>query len=733
MKRDLNNAFRRFWLIGSILALLALAVGLVLEIGVWQRTVAAATLVSLLISFGLAMHTNRARTLRRMQASGEWLLNGYIFGGWAIAGLVALYAGTIVWGIAVGDALPTATAFRLLPATYRVWDAALFLPHGMLAIAALAALFSWLAVIPGLNTEGQRRCQARIARFWHIAGFPTLVLVLLFLLSGGGWSGRFSPFELHYFSLGGLVPYSDAHRHYVAPFDAIYSGHWNDQAGQRPMAAATRTLVVALGGYSYSGALIVQAIIIGLAIGVCVGSLARSYGLWVALGFTGLAIGLARPFLITMMTEPLGLVAALLALAFFVEALRLRSPAHALLGFSLLCVGLWIRMGSMFTIPIVAAGIPLLFADTMRGRLKLLASAVAILVGIFGINFVLAEMFASAGSIGGNFAYTICGLARGTDWLECYRTFSAQLSEFETYEHARDVFLWDEALRAIRAHPSIFVGRLWDGIAAYVTSIPRFFLVGGYVPLFGPQRETVRWVVLALIPGWIFLMTRRERSRDILFFLIVSGSVVLSAAFVFFDDGGRVLMVTHVFIALMLVLGLSTPIARRADSQVPAISARTATVAVVASILVTAFAPVVSRAVAWSPPYVVSSRGDIHFVPPIPTLTGFLVIPDGAPRPSNVPALHASVFSEIIRFTKIDNDDWLRQRQFLTNALTRVPFALVTAPRINGVNQLNLYLAPPQVLTESGVRALRLEIEGQPSDRPASHSVYVIRRATPVE
>src|SRR5262249_28303030 len=192
--------------------------------------------------------------------------------------------------------LPTATVFRLLPATYRVWDAALFLPHGMLAIAGLAALFSWLAVIPGLNTEGQRRCQARIARFWRVAGFPTLVLVLLFLLSGGGWSGRFSPFEMHYLSLGGLVPYSDAHDYYAAPFEAIYSGHWNDTAGHRPMAAATGSLVVALGGYSYSGALIVQTIIIGLAIGVCVGSLARSYGLWVALGFTGLAIGLARPF-----------------------------------------------------------------------------------------------------------------------------------------------------------------------------------------------------------------------------------------------------------------------------------------------------------------------------------------------------------------------------------------------------------------------------------------------------
>src|SRR5262249_58848559 len=115
------------------------------------------------------------------------------------------------------------------------------------------------------------------------------------------------------------------------------------------------------------------------------------------------------------------------------------------------------------------------------------------------------------------------------------------------------------------------------------------------------------------------------------------------------------------------------------------IAARTAPVAVVESILAIAFARVVSGAVACSPPYAMSARGDIHFVPPIPTLTGFLVIPDGAPRPSNVPAMHASVFSEIIRFTKIDNDDWLRQAQFLTNALTRVPFELVTAPRINAL------------------------------------------------
>ena len=37
MKRR-NHAFRRFWLTGSILALLAITVGLILEMGVWQRT-----------------------------------------------------------------------------------------------------------------------------------------------------------------------------------------------------------------------------------------------------------------------------------------------------------------------------------------------------------------------------------------------------------------------------------------------------------------------------------------------------------------------------------------------------------------------------------------------------------------------------------------------------------------------------------------------------------------------
>src|SRR5262249_40303926 len=227
---------------------------------------AGAALISLLMSLGLAMRTNRARTLRRVQVPSEWLLNGYIIGGWAIAGLAVLYAGTIVWGIVTSDALPTATIFRLLPATHRVWDAALFLAHGMVALAALAALFSWLAAIPGVDPEGQQQREAHIARFWRIAGFPALILMLLFLLSGGGWRQRFSPFELHYMSLGGLVPYSDAHAYYAAPFEAIYFGRWNNIAAQRPIAAAARSLVLALGGYSYSAALTAQAIMIGLAI-----------------------------------------------------------------------------------------------------------------------------------------------------------------------------------------------------------------------------------------------------------------------------------------------------------------------------------------------------------------------------------------------------------------------------------------------------------------------------------
>ena len=72
----------------------------------------------------------------------------------------------------------------------------------------------------------------------------TILLAFLFAMSGGAWSGRYVALEFDYFSIGGLVPHSDALAYFGGIFDLAYTGHWNEAASWRPFAAAFRDLTV---------------------------------------------------------------------------------------------------------------------------------------------------------------------------------------------------------------------------------------------------------------------------------------------------------------------------------------------------------------------------------------------------------------------------------------------------------------------------------------------------------
>jgi hypothetical protein len=84
-------------------------------------------------------------------------------------------------------------------------------------------------------------------------------------------------------------------------------------------------------------------------------------------------------------------------------------------------------------------------------------------------------------------------------------------------------------------------------------------------------------------------------------------------------------------------------------------------------------------------------------------MTGFLVIADDAPRPNTIPALRASEFAYIIRSNRLQDDFG----PFLDQVLARVPFAFVGAGRMDGPNNTNIYIAPPEVLMRRNVWAWR--------------------------
>jgi hypothetical protein len=216
------------------------------------------------------------------------------------------------------------------------------------------------------------------------------------------------------------------------------------------------------GGFSYIGTLLVQAVLLAGAFMLALRSAAAWRGLWVAMALMGLLYGLVRPFLLTTMTEPLGLIWSLFSLCFFIEAFRRRSAAMAIIALAALTCGLFTRMGSMLTIPFLMIWIVVSFSTGRKPRVGLLAVLIGVLLFISVYNGLLARAFAAPAShIGANFSMVVCGLAHGGEWNECLHLFDSEIREGSIANV--DNFFYGEAARAFIADPIVSVKyMLWN-------------------------------------------------------------------------------------------------------------------------------------------------------------------------------------------------------------------------------------------------------------------------------
>ena len=162
---------------------------------------------------------------------------------------LSAYAIVIVYGWIAGYALPTVALFDVIPAMRGLAPWEPNAPNALFALAGVGAILEWLirlgespSTIERPRTVGTRR-GGRLALL-----FSAVFLTLLFMMSNGGWRGVINPADMNYVSIAGLLPHSDAGAYFLAAADLSVDGRWNPVASQRPIAAAIRTGIVALGG-----------------------------------------------------------------------------------------------------------------------------------------------------------------------------------------------------------------------------------------------------------------------------------------------------------------------------------------------------------------------------------------------------------------------------------------------------------------------------------------------------
>ncbi len=632
-------------------------------------------------------------------------------------GLAIVYAASTAFAWARGWGLPSTAA--IIDSPEGRWLAQKE-PHGVeiiLALSTIGAMTGWAARWRGVDRGAD---EARALRLLRLVGLPVLFGGLL-LSASAQWTGLWRQGDFSYVSIAGIVPFSDAGSYYADATDVVNSGFFGPVGARRPLAQAFRSTLMAAGGYNYAAMVVLQSLMIASAIFAASVAVTRWRGLWAGLAFAAIGYAVGREFTPTALTEPLGLFWGLCAVPPLVRALRDSSARHAVLAAGLIVLALFNRMGSMLTIPALLVWLVTCFGASLVDRIRIGAAALAVLIGIVGLNAVTAEVYTrDAGMTGSNFSYVLCGLAIGEDWSVCEQRYGDELPPSDHSEQAMVRLMYRKALENFAAHPSVIFERVSDGAYRFVKYLPQTLTQGYYsVSQSFPAGLPIYLLVAAVgLARFLPLMPRRER----VFWILFWSSVLVSSGLVYFDDGTRVMIAVYPIAGLFLASGLGP--AEQPDIAMVlrlAHASRAGTGALAAAALLL---------LCFATPWTVHRflRPAVYFPPNTPLaygrgrapgeqfvfggsrLTGELVVADDEPLRTDVPTLHLSDFLNIVRQSGVE-----AVQNLVTPEPPAVPFGFIDSPNlVSGEPTKYRYITPPAVVVRKDVPAWRLETAGMP-------------------
>ena len=641
-----------------------------------------------------------------------------------------VYLVSISVAAARGFALPTTALMRWSPAVSWLATNDYYVIYSLLLIVMSCVGASWLATWSGVTATSVE--EIRLTRQLNRSGLLLACCLFVFSLSAP-WSGLPREGDFGAASLGGLIPFSDAGGYFASAHDYFKDAFFSSFALRRPFAAAGRTVLLALGNFSYAGMLLIQAVLLATATWFGARAISRWRGLWAGLVYFCISFIISRSFIPTTLTEPIGLFWALFGMPFVIDGLRKGSWPLALLGLTFTSVALMTRMGAMFLIPMFALWMLWRFGKTWLAKLGLTAAMAAVFAAMISVNLAIESTYGHGRPVTGeNFSYTICGLSIGGDWSECPKRYSTELKGLPPGEKALTAFLYHRAFDNIRNNPRPLFGRLGLGAGAFIKSLPDTMLRGYlYIPVPWWFSTLIFYSISAF--GVICFIAMRGEQSEIEFWILILLGVVASAAVVYFDDGRRVLAVAYPFLATLVASGFKTPrtvIVKDAKPSYRLVSLGL-TVFFGGAVLLCAG----PRAVAAVLQQMTLSDTDrrsapnMHYLRGGRRVTGFLVIADGEVLPTEVPAMHLADFIEIVRRSNIEIYQGL-----IHPDLPQVPFGFIASARVEQSARSDFsYIVPPEVLLRNTPSVWRFTVT--PWQRKPEGSVYwyLVTNAKPVQ
>lgn len=619
----------------------------------------------------------------------------------------ALYGVVTIWAVANHWALPTTAIIRLFHIGRVLAFAEPQLPSALLMLAVCGAVARWIAIVLRADTAPLLKAEARLSFLLLRLALPIILALGVFSVSAL-WAGLYRPGDVQYMSIMGLVPFSDAGGYFTDANLIIRNGLIQSSGQHRPLAEAMRTTEYALSGLSYTGTLFVQVLLFAVLAFIATIAVARRCGVWAGIAFFAMVYAVGREFLPNLQTESLGLLWALAAIPFLIDAIGERSRLQAIVGSAALTVGLLVRMGSMFTIPALLLWVAWQFGSSLRAKLLSGALATLALLSILALSMGVAKIYAGdVETTGSNFAYTLCGISVGGDWTSCSKLYKSEITpKRKINERAITTLLYEKALTNIAKTPMIAIKRLLNSSKQFVEELP-LILTEGYRP-FSTEYSALVWFWLGLAAIGLIWYARHGMSiLELSFWGLFWASTILSSGFVFADDGRRVMMVSYPLIALFFATGFSPRFSK--DLAVPSGPMfRAGTGAWVMGLVLVCVAVIPYLMHIFAPHYYPAPASpNERLVFGGRRISGVMVVADDVPLKTDVASIHVSDFANIIRHTAVE-----QSQDIVTPHPPPLPFAFIVAPERIAVNyyRFDLFIAPPKVLSRPDVSTWRFDV-----------------------
>ncbi len=387
------------------------------------------------------------------------------------------------------------------------------------------------------------------ARFLRLS----VTLIIFALPLSGLWSSGQSESQL----LLGLLPFSDSVSYYVDARNLLEGMPSGSFLASRPLFSAFLGVLLFLFDNNLQVTLAVLVGLIAVASYIAAQEIVRTHGVLAVIIFLEIVFQFYRPLIGKTMTENLGLLLGLLALAGFWRALTSRKFFLFLTALFLLTLALNARAGAFFVLPLFALyGSKHFSKDRKYFRKELLYGLLAIILG-FVINAILFNILCPTGVPFGNFSVVLYGLAvGGKGWQQIYVYRPEALNQVGADQN---LVIFQAAINEIIKDPLSLIygiGNSWAAFFSLDDTYSSLSFIGGENEM---VRSGVRVLLYALIIVLVIKGLRQQKKVLENFCLIALLGIFLSVPFAspFDSVGMRTYAGTIPLFAMLPALGLS--------------------------------------------------------------------------------------------------------------------------------------------------------------------------------